>query len=175
MGYAGGRKQSPTYHNLGDHTETVQVDYDPAQTSYEQLLAVFWATHNACAQEGSRQYMSAVFYHNDAQKKLAQEALNRLQARRGAPITTAILPVNTFYVAEDYHQKFRLRQEASLMREFKAMYPDPKAFMNSTAAARVNGYLGGNGAEEMIQKEIEQLGLSLEARQRLLRLWRRGS
>jgi peptide-methionine (S)-S-oxide reductase len=174
VGYAGGRKQNPTYSNLGDHTEAVQVDYDPAQTSYEQLLAVFWATHNPCAQTGSRQYMSAVFYDNDAQKKLALQTRDRQQARRGTPIATKILPVEAFYVAEDYHQKFLLREEASLIREFAAMYPDPKDFRNSTAAARVNSYLGGHGSKQMIEKEIDQLGLSPEARQRLLRAWERG-
>jgi peptide-methionine (S)-S-oxide reductase len=174
VGYAGGRKQNPTYYNLGDHTETVQVDYDPAQTSYEQLLAVFWATHNSCAQTGSRQYMSAVFYANDTQKKIALETRDREQARRRARIATEILPVEAFYVAEDYHQKYLLREEASLMREFQAMYPGPKDFRNSTAAARVNGYLGGHGSEQMIRKEIDQLGLSPEARQRLLHVWERG-
>jgi peptide-methionine (S)-S-oxide reductase len=170
VGYAGGRKQSPTYHSLGDHTETVQVDFDPAQTSYEELLEVFWATHNPCAQAGVRQYMSAVFYHNDAQKKLALETRDREAAKRGTRIATEVLPATAFYVAEDYHQKYLLRGKASLMREFQAMYPDPKDFRNSTAAARVNGYLGGHGSEEMIRKEIDQLGLSSESRKALLRL-----
>jgi peptide-methionine (S)-S-oxide reductase len=170
VGYTGGRKKNPTYYNLGDHTETVQVDYDPGQTSYEQLLAVFWATHNPCAQDGNRQYMSAVFYHNDAQKKLALETRDREAATRGTRIATEVLPATAFYGAEDYHQKYLLRGKASLMREFQAMYPDPKDFRNSTAAARVNGYLGGHGSEAMIRKEIDQLGLSPEARQTLLRL-----
>jgi len=173
VGYAGGQKQNPTYYNLGDHTETVEVDYDPGQTSYERLLAVFWATHNPCAGGGSRQYMSAVFYHNDAQKKLALETREHEEARRGTRIRTEVLPASMFCVAEDYHQKHFLRAEAGLMREFRAMYPDPKDFMNSTAAARVNGYLGGNGSKEMLRAEIDQLGLSPEARQTLLRLWER--
>jgi peptide-methionine (S)-S-oxide reductase len=174
VGYAGGRKHNPTYFNLGDYTETVQVDYDPAQTSYEQLLAVFWATHNPCADNGSGQYMSAVFYDNGKQRKLALQTRDREQAQTGVPIATKILPVEAFYIAEDYHQKFLLREEARLMREFAAMYPDPKDFRNSTAAARVNSYLGGHGSKQMIEKEIDQLGLSPEARQRLLRAWERG-
>jgi peptide-methionine (S)-S-oxide reductase len=170
VGYAGGRAPSPTYDNLGDHTETVQVDFDPATTSYEQLLAVFLATDNPCARAGTRQYMSAVFYHDEAQKELALEALRREEAR-GTPVAAAVLPVGTFYLAEDYHQKFLLRQEAGLLKELRAMYPDPKGLVNSTAAARVNGYLGGHGTEAMIRKEIDQLGLSSEGKQRLLRLW----
>jgi peptide-methionine (S)-S-oxide reductase len=173
VGYAGGEKPNPTYYNLGDHTEAVQVDYDPAQTSYERLLAVFWATHNSCAQNGSRQYMTAVFYNSNAQQKLALETLDREQTKRGTHISAEILPVKAFYVAEDYHQKYVLREEVSLMREFRAMYPDPKDFMNSTAAARVNGYLGGHGSKEIIRKEIDQLGLSPDARQRFLHRWER--
>jgi peptide-methionine (S)-S-oxide reductase len=173
VGYTGGTKQNPTYYHLGDHTETVQVDYDPAQTSYERLLAVFWATHNSCAQSEVRQYMSAVFYHNDAQKMVALKTRDREQAKRGVRIATEILPATVFYVAEDYHQKYLLRSETSLMTEFRAMYPDAKDFTNSTAAARVNGYLGGHGSKEMVDKEIDKVGLSPEARQTLLRLHER--
>jgi peptide-methionine (S)-S-oxide reductase len=173
VGYTGGTKQNPTYYHLGDHTETVQVDYDPAQTSYERLLAVFWATHNSCAQSGVRQYMSAVFYHNDAQKMVALKTRDREQAKRGVRIATEILPATEFYIAEDYHQKYLLRSETSLMTEFRAMYPDAKDFTNSTAAARVNGYLGGHGSKEMVDKEIDKVGLSPEARQTLLRLHER--
>ena len=171
MGYAGGEKRQPTYYSLGDHTETVQVDFDPAQTSYERLLEVFWAAPNACAEEGSRQYMSAVFYHGDSQRRLALKVRDREATKRGSPITTRILPVKTFYVAEAYHQKYLLRDDAKLLREFQVMYPDPKELMNSTAAARVNSYLGGHGSKELIRKEIDQLGLSQEARQLVLHRW----
>ena len=84
----------------------VEVDYDPSQTSYERLLTVFWATHNPCAANGSRQYMSALFYHNDAQKKLALGTQEREEARKGTRIATEVLPATTFYVAEDYHQNY---------------------------------------------------------------------
>jgi peptide-methionine (S)-S-oxide reductase len=150
------------------------VDFDPAVTSYERLLAVFWATHNPCARAGTRQYMSAVFYHDEAQKQLALESLRRQEAARGTPVATEVLPVGTFYVAEDYHQKYLLRREGGLLKEFQAMYPGPTGLRDSTAAAHVNGYLGGHGSRELIQKEIDQLGLSPAARQRLLRYWERG-
>jgi peptide-methionine (S)-S-oxide reductase len=173
VGYTGGRSPNPTYRDIGDHTESVQIDYDPTQTSYPQLLRVFWATPNSCAASGSRQYMSAVFYHSEAQKKLALESRDRESAARGTPVSTDILPAGTFYVAEDYHQKYLLREETSLSREFEAMYPNAKDFMNSTAAARVNGYLAGHGSEAMIQSDIDRLGLSPEAKKTLLRLWKR--
>jgi peptide-methionine (S)-S-oxide reductase len=173
VGYAGGQKQNPTYHSLGDHTETVEVDFDPRVITYEQLLSVFWATHNPCARNGDRQYMSAVFYHDEAQKKLALKTRDREAAKKGAPITTQILQANAFYVAEDYHQKYLLRQEPNLLREFQAMFPDAKDFMNSTATARVNGYLAGHGSQQMLLDDLNQLGLSPAASQMLLHLWER--
>jgi methionine-S-sulfoxide reductase len=172
VGYTGGQKENPTYYNLGDHTESVQVDYDPRQTSYEKLLEVFWATPNSCAQADSRQYMSAVFYHNDGQKKQALQTRDREAARRKMKIATAVLPIQTFYQAEDYHQKYLLRQHRDLLREFTAMYPEPAHLTASTAAARVNGYLGRHGSEALLLKEIGSLGLSPEGKETLLRLWR---
>lgn len=167
VGYAGGQKQNPTYYSIGDHTETLQIDYDPQQISYTDLLDRFWKTHNPCSRPGSRQYMSAVFYHNDEQKQLALATRDREAAKRSAPITTAILPATAFFIAEDYHQKYLLRQR-SLMRDFRAMYPDEKDFVASTAATRVNGYVGGNGSLAQLEKEIDGFGLSPDSRQALI-------
>jgi hypothetical protein len=134
------------------------------------LLEVFWATDNHCAQAWSRQYMSAIFYQNAEQKRLAEVTKARAAARAGRPITTAVLPLGTFYLAEDYHQKYRLRGQRDLMREFTAMYPNDADLVNSTAAARVNGFLGGNGTPELLEKEIAQYGLSPDGAARLREL-----
>ena len=113
--------------------------------------------------------MSAVFYDDDHQKKLALETRDQEAARRHVPAST-IQPLNRFYVAEDYHQKFRLRQQDDLMREFRSLYPDAGDFMNSTAAARINGYLGGQGSQAALRKELPELGLSPAAERRLLEI-----
>jgi methionine-S-sulfoxide reductase len=168
VGYTGGSTANPTYRDLGDHTESLQVDYDPTKTSYEKLLEVYWATPNSCADAGSRQYMSAIFYQNDAQRRLAESTRDRMAERLGKRPATAILPLKTFYLAEDYHQKFYLRQDRALLREFQAMYPRDEDFLKSTAAARVNGYLGGNGTREALAREIDGFGLSPEGRRMLL-------
>ena len=167
VGYAGGKKKDPTYYAMGDHTESIQIDFDPRQITYGDLLDVFWKTHNPCAQSGSRQYMSAIFYHDGEQKKSALATRDREAARRGAMIATAILPATEFYQAEDYHQKYMLRHERRLMREFRSMYPNESDFVRSTAAARVNGYLGGNGSAANLKKVIGNLGLSDTSRKLL--------
>jgi peptide-methionine (S)-S-oxide reductase len=167
VGYSGGQKANPTYYSMGDHTEALQIDFDPEQISYAELLDIFWKTHNPCETRGRRQYMSAVFYHNDAQKKLIFETRQREAERRGEPIATLVAPAADFYVAEDYHQKHELRH-SGLMGEFRRMYPKDTDLTNSTAAARVNGYLGGFGSRLDLEKEIDRYGLSDDAKKALL-------
>jgi methionine-S-sulfoxide reductase len=167
VGYTGGSTANPTYYNLGDHTESFQVDFDPKQISYEQLLDMFWATDNHCAQAWSRQYMSAVFYADEAQKDLALKTRDRTAAKLGQRVTTEVLPLGTFYLAENYHQKYRLRCQRAFMNEFRAMYPNEADFVNSTAAARVNGVLGGNGTPQLLGQEIDGYGLSPDLAGRL--------
>jgi len=168
VGYAGGTTENPTYHNLGDHTETVQIEYDPTRTSFQELLDVFWAGHDPTRPAWSRQYASTIFYHDEEQRRLAQASKEQYETRCGCRAYTEIVPAATFYLAEDYHQKYRLRQSPTFMDEFAAIYPDPADLVNSTAAARVNGYLGGYGTLADLQAEIDDLGLSPEAREELL-------
>jgi len=160
VGYAGGTLPDPTYHRLGDHTESFQVDFDPAVVTYEKLLEVFFASHNPCGKTWSRQYMSAVFYHDDRQKRLAEAARDRIAGAR-----TPILPVGVFTRAEDYHQKYELQNDDLLKREFRALYPSEPDFVNSTAAMRVNAIVAGHGRG--LRPEVARYGLSEPARRRL--------
>lgn len=168
VGYAGGTKKNPTYHSLGDHTETIQIDFDPEKIPYERLLDIFWASHDPTTKSWSRQYKAVIFYHDEEQKKLAAATRDRLAAKLGTKIHTEILPYEGFYLAEPYHQKYRLRSVRDIMAEYSAMYPLDDDFVNSTAAARVNGYLGGYGSPELAKSEIGELGLSPGASKKLL-------
>jgi peptide-methionine (S)-S-oxide reductase len=170
VGYAGGTTKDPTYHQLGNHTETIQIDFDPAKVSYENLLEIFWASHDPTSRSWSRQYKAVVFYHDEEQKKHALATKDRLAVRAGATIHTEILPYAGFYLAEAYHQKYRLRSVRDIVVEFSAMYPRDEDFVNSTAAARVNGYVGGYGSPEAVKSEMSELGLSPEASKRLLEI-----
>ena len=167
VGYAGGTTENPTYYSLGDHTETVQIEYDPTQVSYEELLDLFWESHNPTSQPYSRQYMSIIFHHNEEQRRLAMESRDREAVRRGAEIFTEIVPASEFTLAEGYHQKYRLQQQPEIMDEFRAIYSHG-GWVDSTAAARVNGYLGGYGSLERLQTDMTSLGLSPEAGELLL-------
>jgi peptide-methionine (S)-S-oxide reductase len=168
VGYAGGTKKNPTYHGLGDHAETIQIDYDPAKISYEGLLDIFWEDHDPTYPRLSRQYMSAIFYHDREQNKLAVESKDRETNKLKSTIYTEIVPYTEFYIAEDYHQKYALQRNSELMREFGIMYPSFDGIVSSTAAARANGYLGGYGNLRDLEAEINSYSFSEASKIQLL-------
>jgi peptide-methionine (S)-S-oxide reductase len=153
---------------MGDHSESTEIDFDPSKISYAQLLDVFWRTHSPCAKAYSRQYMSGIWTHGDEQKRLALESKAREEQRRGAKVATEIAPLGGFTPAEDYHQKYELRCDSELAKEFAAIYTDTQ-LMNSTAAMRVNAALCGHVPVAQLRVEIDGYGLSAKARDRLLR------
>jgi len=117
-GYLGGQLPNPTYQavcsGLTGHAEAVEITYDPAVTSFESLLEVFFATHDPTTlnQQGAdkgTQYRSAIFYHDDEQKQIAEayiKQLNETPPFRRRPIVTTLEPASTFYTAEEYHQDY---------------------------------------------------------------------
>jgi len=161
VGYTGGTKADPTYYSLGDHTESLQVDYDPQRISYSQLLDIFWASHDPAEQPYSTQYKAVVFYANAEQERLARASAQAVAKRTGQPVYTEILPLKTFYRAEDYHQKYYLRNTPQLMREAAAFYGgDERGFTDSTLAARLNGYAGRFGSAALLRAELQSYDLS---------------
>jgi len=117
VGYIGGQLPNPTYEEVctdrTGHAEAVQVDYNPDEISFEELLDVFWNNHNPTTlnRQGPDvgiQYRSAIFYHDDKQKEIAEKSKQSLgeSGKYGAPIVTEITPAPTFYKAEEYHQKY---------------------------------------------------------------------
>jgi len=171
VGYTGGTKKSPTYRSLGDHTETIQVEYDPKQTDYETLLTIFWNNHDSTACT-SRQYMSAIFYHDDEQKKLAEKTKEEHQSKVTRTVQTCIKSAETFYDAEDYHQKYMLRHHQGLL---KSLSLSPKEIISTHVAARLNGYLGGFGMLKNLELEIEDLGLNEEQKEYVRKKVKMGS
>lgn len=168
VGYAGGTTQSPTYRTIGDHAEAIQIDFDPAVISYERLLQLFWTTHNPCRQAWSRQYMSALFYADAAQLAAIERTRDQFVDEPDR-VQTEIAPLTQFWIAEDYHQKYRLRAERALLGELRATYPDEADFVASTSAARINGWLDGHGSEDQIERDLGRLGLSAAGQQLLRR------
>lgn len=137
-GYSGGHVENPTYKQvcsgLTGHAEVLRIVYDPAIISYNQLLTVLWNTHNPTTlnQQGSdygHQYRSAIFYHNDYQRKLAYKSKKESEKTNlwGKPYVTEILPLINFYPAEDYHDSYY------------ALYPD-KIYCSENIAPKVRKF-----------------------------------
>ena len=160
VGYAGGTLEDPTYHRLGDHTEVFQVDYDPEVLSYEDILEIFWSSHNPAGKSWSRQYRAVLLFHNQAQEKAAWESKKAVEEQLSIKVQTAIEPLDRFYLAEDYHQKYYLQNVEELAMEIKAYYPDIMDLVESTVAARLNGIAGGYGDPALLEKELDFYGLS---------------
>jgi peptide-methionine (S)-S-oxide reductase len=116
-GYMGGHVENPSYRAVctgsTGHVEVVQVTFDPAVTTYREILEVFFAIHDPTSvdrqgNDAGPQYRSAIFYHSDAQRETAQSMIRELDAERvwSRPIVTEVRPAEKFYVAEDYHQDY---------------------------------------------------------------------
>ena len=124
VGYEGGKTKKPTYEDVCSHTtghaEVVQVEFDPKQVSYDQLLDVFWANHdptqlNRQGPDVGDQYRSVIFFHTPEQEKIAK-ASKEVQEKRGKykrPIATVIVPAAEFWRAEDYHQQYLAKRGLS--------------------------------------------------------------
>jgi peptide-methionine (S)-S-oxide reductase len=117
VGYLGGTLANPTYKDVctgkTGHAEVVQVQYDPAEVTYDKLLDVFWESHNPTTlnrqgPDAGTQYRSAIFYHSAEQMDAAEKSKARLEAsgKLRRPVVTEITAASTFYPAEDYHQRY---------------------------------------------------------------------
>ena len=116
-GYSGGHVSSPSYAQVCDgdtgHAEVVRVTFDPQELSYKDLLTVFFTIHdpttlNRQGNDVGTQYRSAIFYHDEEQKKVAGEVIQEIDAAKiwDDPIVTEVTPFDVFYIAEDYHQEY---------------------------------------------------------------------
>jgi len=157
VGYAGGTTPKPSYHSLGDHTEVVQVEYDPETLTYDDLLDAFWSNHAWHSSARKRQYRGVVLAHDDRQFEAARRRRDALAERTGEAVATDIERLDEFYLAEDYHQKYELRSTPVVGDELAERYGD--AFVDSTVAARLNGFVAGHGDAERRDALLANLDL----------------
>jgi peptide-methionine (S)-S-oxide reductase len=170
VGYAGGKKDKPTYYDLGDHTEAVQVEFDPKVVRFEDLLKIFWAEHDECGRVWSDQYKAVLWTHGKEQARIAQASAALQAKERGKELTTGILPAPVFWIAEDYHQKYNARRHGKLLSALLGEKHTETAVRESTAIARVNGWVSGHGSKDEIAAEVERLRFPVEARKELTRV-----
>jgi methionine-S-sulfoxide reductase len=120
VGYTGGKEKNPTYAQVSDertgHRESIEITFDPKQVSYEQLVEIFWRNIDPTQANGQfadigPQYRTAIFYHSEEQKRIAEASKEKLaqSGKFSKPIVVEILPASQFWPAEEYHQKYYLK------------------------------------------------------------------
>uniref|UniRef100_A0A914XML3 peptide-methionine (S)-S-oxide reductase n=1 Tax=Plectus sambesii TaxID=2011161 RepID=A0A914XML3_9BILA len=139
VGYAGGTTVGPTYRNIGDHTEITEVEYDESKMNYNALLDHFWSHHDATV-DHKKQYASAILYVDEEQQRVAEASRQAEQEKTKKNLQTYIQPLDKFYQAEDYHQKYWLRTQTGL---FKALKLSDKDVVESPLATKLNAFMAG--------------------------------
>lgn len=157
VGFAGGQTAAPTYRKMGDHTETIQIEFDPSIISYTEVLKEFWQNHypNRDNYKG-RQYISLLHYHTEQQHEIIAKVKKEMEARLGEEIETEISPFIDFTIAESRHQKYYLKRYPKALEQLAELYPDQELLTDSTFAARLNGFVKGYGTKKGITEELAQ-------------------
>lgn len=170
VGYAGGSTLSPTYRNIGNHTETVEIIFDPAILSFEELMQIFWQSHDAAKDRfyKERQYISLAIFEKEKHMKAAEKIKQAEEERCGKELYTEFQLKSLFYPAETHHQKYFLRRFKKALETVQTLFPDEETFNCSTIAARLNGFVRENGSLPEIKAEIKNWGLAEEDYQRLM-------
>lgn len=161
VGFAGGTTLNPTYKEMGDHTETVEVVFNPDRITYEDLLRVFWENHypNRDAYKG-RQYLSLLRYKDDEQFAAIQRIQPKMEAALGESIETEVGPFETFTAADERHQKYYLKRYPQALVQLETLFPDQDMLIDSTFAARLNGFVKGFGTTTALTEDIRTWPIS---------------
>lgn len=148
VGYAGGSSPAPTYRNLADHIETVDIEFDASRISFEKLVEIFFKSHDPTVKY-KRQYISAIFYHNQEQRKSIDDWIKQ-NAGQFTPIVTELIEFTVFHNAEDYHQKYFLRKYKQILNELNL---NNAQIITSPISTRLNGFCAGFGSLQQLEEE----------------------
>ncbi|MZQ86581.1 peptide methionine sulfoxide reductase [Paenibacillus sp. 5J-6] len=175
VGFAGGTTENPTYRQMGDHSETVEMDFDPSIVSLETILHVFWSNHNPVNINDykGRQYRSLVLYRNPIQMDIIHKVMADREVQGNGRPDTEVAPLIHFYLAEDRHQKYYLKRYPDALDKLKPLFPTDEELTNATLAARLNGLAKGYTNMDKIIHEIRTWLISSEEQEEIIRLIRR--
>ncbi|GGD97185.1 peptide-methionine (S)-S-oxide reductase MsrA [Paenibacillus nasutitermitis] len=173
-GYAGGTSVDPVYRHMGDHTETVRIDFNPAIIAFEDILDLFWDSHNPANINDYKgtQYKSLLLYDDGEQEEAIRQVLAKRKEQGKSEPDTEVAPLSAFYPAEDKHQKYYLKRYSHAIEKLSLLYPSPEDRVHSTLAARLNGLAKGYTSLERIIEELPQWPIDPETRERMTGLIR---
>uniref|UniRef100_A0AC35U7N9 Peptide-methionine (S)-S-oxide reductase n=1 Tax=Rhabditophanes sp. KR3021 TaxID=114890 RepID=A0AC35U7N9_9BILA len=157
VGYAGGEGGNPTYRIIKDYTEVVAVKYDPSAVNYDKLLRVFWKNHDPTVHR-KKQYQSAILWQTEEERDKVQASYDAAKIKIGKDIETYIKKFDRFYHAEDYHQKYWLRCQDSVLKALN--FKDDKEIIESKLAAKVNAFMAGFDDFELLDQLAVEYAIS---------------
>jgi peptide methionine sulfoxide reductase MsrA len=143
----------------------LRIDYDPSLITFNKILDIFWEGHDPKVR-CKKQYQSTIFYHDQEQKDIAINSMKNYELEHGIIVSTVIQKIGCFHLAENYHQKFYLRHDKSLMEELNL---NDERIMNDPIATRFNCYVSGNGNRDQFLKDAKELNLSERLTNKLLK------
>jgi peptide-methionine (S)-S-oxide reductase len=155
VGYAGGSRPDPSYHALGDHTEALQIEYDPEVRPYRDLLERVFRSHDPTTQVRKTQYQNVVFTASQTQRETLEAVLEARELDPAA-VETRLEELEQFHVAEDYHQKHSLRGSTGPEGVFEALGYDEADLRESPAAAKLNGHAAGHEVDGRLAAALER-------------------
>lgn len=172
VGFAGGTTDNPTYRQLGDHTETVEIDFDAGIVSLETLLNVFWSNHNPININDykGQQYKSLILFRDPVQNNVIQDVMRSTEEQGKGILGTEIAPFTVFYPAEERHQKYYLKRHPDAINKLRTFFPTDEELTNATLAARLNGLAKGYTNLEKIINEIRTWPISGEEQEENIQL-----
>lgn len=154
---------------MGDHTETIEIDFNPDIITFEEILHFFWKNHNS--NRGSyrgRQYLSILLYHDEKQKESIFKVKKELEEMRQEEIQTEIAPYVEFTLAEERHQKYYLKRYPNAIEQLHSLYPSTQMIVDSRLAARLNGFVKGYGTLAGLKEEIMGWDINEDSMSKLL-------
>ncbi|MCK8058533.1 MULTISPECIES: peptide-methionine (S)-S-oxide reductase [unclassified Fusibacter] len=167
VGYTGGTGTTPSYENLGNHIEVIEIDYDPAFLTYEDLVTLYFTYYDATVRAYSQRVKSVIFYRDDEEQSIANNLKKEFSQSQGKPIFTEIDPLDVFYLAEDRHQLSYLKKETSLYDEVSQIFTTPDKQILSILASKLNGYIAGYGKSKDLTVLLQNSGLSDASQNRM--------
>lgn len=167
VGYASGTTGTPSYDNLGDYVEVLEVDYNPEVISYGDLVELYFEYYDATARPISLRVKPIIYYRNESEMTIATKIKKQQEAASDKGLFVVIQALDTFYLAEPKHQLSYLKQEISLFEELRMIYETDEALLLSTLTSKLNGLIIGYGDEETLEKVLSQSSLSEASQNRM--------
>ncbi|MBM7621038.1 peptide-methionine (S)-S-oxide reductase [Bacillus tianshenii] len=155
VGYAGGTTPNPTYKQMVDHTECLEVDFDPLIIGFEEIVKHFWRSHNPNrGNYKGRQYLSIILFHDAEQKEVIERVKESLEKSLAGKIDTEIASYRGFTLAEERHQKYYLKRYPKAMERLLSYYETHEKFVDGTLVARLNSFVKGYGTLAALKEEM---------------------